>query len=239
MDILESFEERKSKTRAWRNWQERTHDGSGVFVGDWLFVFPLRGFSLSLFCNYSRWIWTPTYTQLANERNHRTHTAHSRHHNCGTSTVTIPPSSRTRPRSCDASTATNAQLTRGQAHPGGSYKTVKGSIHTAGKRTSMHFYNYFYKYYQHALTDPMQPATPAVHWVPQPPNITTSRPGLQSERASAGIRHVRTSCCVEVVRRVDDMCWTPAFASCQEVLCVGFLHNVLYPRLYAASECLP
>ena len=77
MDILESFEERKSKTRAWRNWQERTHDGSGVFVGDWLFVFPLRGFSLSLFCNYSRWIWTPTYTQLANERNHRTHTAHS------------------------------------------------------------------------------------------------------------------------------------------------------------------
>ena len=26
----------------------------GVFVGDWLFVFPLCGFSLSLFCNY---IW--------------------------------------------------------------------------------------------------------------------------------------------------------------------------------------
>ena len=25
----------------------------GVFVGDWLFVFPLCGFSLSLFCNYS------------------------------------------------------------------------------------------------------------------------------------------------------------------------------------------
>ena len=24
----------------------------GVFVGDWLFVFPLCGFSLSLFCNY-------------------------------------------------------------------------------------------------------------------------------------------------------------------------------------------
>ena len=24
----------------------------GVFVGDWLFVFPLRGFSISLFCNY-------------------------------------------------------------------------------------------------------------------------------------------------------------------------------------------
>ena len=23
----------------------------GVFVGDWLFVFPLCGFSLSLFCN--------------------------------------------------------------------------------------------------------------------------------------------------------------------------------------------
>ena len=23
-----------------------------VFVGDWLFVFPLCGFSLSLFCNY-------------------------------------------------------------------------------------------------------------------------------------------------------------------------------------------
>ena len=26
----------------------------GVFVGDWLFVFPLCGFSLSLFCNYFR-----------------------------------------------------------------------------------------------------------------------------------------------------------------------------------------
>ena len=26
----------------------------GVFVGDWLFVFPLCGFSLSLFCNYAR-----------------------------------------------------------------------------------------------------------------------------------------------------------------------------------------
>ena len=25
----------------------------GVFVGDWLFVFPLCGFSLSLFCNYT------------------------------------------------------------------------------------------------------------------------------------------------------------------------------------------
>ena len=25
----------------------------GVFVVDWLFVFPLCGFSLSLFCNYS------------------------------------------------------------------------------------------------------------------------------------------------------------------------------------------
>ena len=24
----------------------------GVFVVDWLFVFPLCGFSLSLFCNY-------------------------------------------------------------------------------------------------------------------------------------------------------------------------------------------
>ena len=24
----------------------------GVSVGDWLFVFPLCGFSLSLFCNY-------------------------------------------------------------------------------------------------------------------------------------------------------------------------------------------
>ena len=24
----------------------------GVFVGEWLFVFPLFGFSLSLFCNY-------------------------------------------------------------------------------------------------------------------------------------------------------------------------------------------
>ena len=24
----------------------------GVFVCDWLFVFPLCGFSLSLFCNY-------------------------------------------------------------------------------------------------------------------------------------------------------------------------------------------
>ena len=26
----------------------------GVFVVDWLFVFPLCGFSLSLFCNYSQ-----------------------------------------------------------------------------------------------------------------------------------------------------------------------------------------
>ena len=26
----------------------------GVFVGDWHFVFPLCGFSLSLFCNYIR-----------------------------------------------------------------------------------------------------------------------------------------------------------------------------------------
>ena len=25
----------------------------GVFLGEWLFVFPLCGFSLSLFCNYS------------------------------------------------------------------------------------------------------------------------------------------------------------------------------------------
>ena len=25
----------------------------GVFVGEWPFVFPLCGFSLSLFCNYS------------------------------------------------------------------------------------------------------------------------------------------------------------------------------------------
>ena len=25
----------------------------GVFVGEWLFVFPLCGFSLSLFCNYT------------------------------------------------------------------------------------------------------------------------------------------------------------------------------------------
>ena len=25
----------------------------GVFVVDWLFVFPLCGFSLSLFCNYT------------------------------------------------------------------------------------------------------------------------------------------------------------------------------------------
>ena len=28
----------------------------GVFVVDWLFVFPLCGFSLSLFCNYL-WCW--------------------------------------------------------------------------------------------------------------------------------------------------------------------------------------
>ena len=28
----------------------------GVFVGEWLFVFPLCGFSLSLFCNYHRCI---------------------------------------------------------------------------------------------------------------------------------------------------------------------------------------
>ena len=27
----------------------------GVFVGEWLFVFPLCGISLSLFCNYHEW----------------------------------------------------------------------------------------------------------------------------------------------------------------------------------------
>ena len=26
----------------------------GVFVGEWIFVFPLCGFSLSLFCNYQQ-----------------------------------------------------------------------------------------------------------------------------------------------------------------------------------------
>ena len=33
---------------------KRPHTGwlYGVFVGEWLFVFPLCGFSLSLFCNY-------------------------------------------------------------------------------------------------------------------------------------------------------------------------------------------
>ena len=30
----------------------------GVFVGEWLFVFPLCGFSLSLFCNYfETWVF--------------------------------------------------------------------------------------------------------------------------------------------------------------------------------------
>ena len=28
----------------------------GVFVGDWIFDFPLCGFSLSLFCNYLVWV---------------------------------------------------------------------------------------------------------------------------------------------------------------------------------------
>ena len=37
----------------------------GVFVGDWLFVFPLCGFSLSLFCNYS--LFTPVYLQLPDQ----------------------------------------------------------------------------------------------------------------------------------------------------------------------------
>ena len=35
----------------------------GVFVGDWLFVFPLCGFSLSLFCNYFG--STPPHMSLA------------------------------------------------------------------------------------------------------------------------------------------------------------------------------
>ena len=35
----------------------------GVFVGDWLFVFPLCGFSLSLFCNYRyRCTWQLNHT---------------------------------------------------------------------------------------------------------------------------------------------------------------------------------
>ena len=33
----------------------------GVFVGEWLFVFPLCGFSLSLFCNY--WVVTRLVTR--------------------------------------------------------------------------------------------------------------------------------------------------------------------------------
>ena len=33
----------------------------GVFVGEWIFVFPLCGFSLSLFCNYQQFnAVTPT-----------------------------------------------------------------------------------------------------------------------------------------------------------------------------------
>ena len=32
----------------------------GVFVGDWLFVFPLCGFSLSLFCNSIRKLVMPS-----------------------------------------------------------------------------------------------------------------------------------------------------------------------------------
>ena len=37
----------------------------GVFVGDWLFVFPLCGFSLSLFCNYSQQeVPAPLFAQL-------------------------------------------------------------------------------------------------------------------------------------------------------------------------------
>ena len=37
----------------------------GVFVGDWLFVFPLCGFSLSLFCNL---VAIATYTRRTRAR---------------------------------------------------------------------------------------------------------------------------------------------------------------------------
>ena len=36
----------------------------GVFVGDWLFVFPLCGFSLSLFCNYEEARLTTNYSYI-------------------------------------------------------------------------------------------------------------------------------------------------------------------------------
>ena len=42
-------------TYCWAGWLH------GVFVGDWLFVFPLCGFSLSLFCNYVQLGSTPYY----------------------------------------------------------------------------------------------------------------------------------------------------------------------------------
>ena len=35
------------------------------FVGDWLFVFPLCGFSLSLFCNYRIWHHVKLERELA------------------------------------------------------------------------------------------------------------------------------------------------------------------------------
>ena len=39
--------------RRWGGVVEGRVGTAGVFVGDWLFVFPLCGFSLSLFCNYT------------------------------------------------------------------------------------------------------------------------------------------------------------------------------------------
>ena len=37
----------------------------GVFVGEWLFVFPLCGFSLSLFCNYGLRNGAPIEAEVA------------------------------------------------------------------------------------------------------------------------------------------------------------------------------
>ena len=49
----------------------------GVFVVDWLFVFPLCGFSLSLFCNYNTHV--PTATSSADlTKPNDTPTGHTR-----------------------------------------------------------------------------------------------------------------------------------------------------------------
>ena len=63
----------------------------GVVVGDWLFVFPLCGFSLSLLCNYFKSLYNrmtlqhhlvPADTDGSGHRSHRP-TQCPRYHVCG------------------------------------------------------------------------------------------------------------------------------------------------------------